>query len=126
MKKNPVIPYALIGALGILAMIVLASIGVNQMDEVRGGHGEEEPAGEQAGGGETDPEKIYQNSCLSCHGGDLEGSGIAPALNTVGGTLSKEEIENIINNGVPGTAMQGGFVDTEQASILAEWLAEKK
>ncbi|WP_102027000.1 cytochrome c550 [Salirhabdus sp. Marseille-P4669] len=124
MKRNPVVPYAIIGVLGILAMIILASVGVNQMDEVKGGN--EEGAAEE-GSGETvstDPEEIFQNNCSMCHGADLAGTGSAPALNDVGSRLSQADIEGVINNGQG--IMPPGIVQGEQVTILAEWLAEKK
>jgi cytochrome c550 len=126
MKKNPVIPYAMIAVLGIVAMIVLASVGVNQMDEVRGDHGGTE---QEDGNGEavsTDPEAIFQNNCSMCHGADLAGTNSAPALNTIGAEKTKEEIEEIIKNGVEGTMMTGSYASKEEAALLAEWLSEKK
>ncbi|MRG86618.1 cytochrome c550 [Salinibacillus xinjiangensis] len=126
MKKNPVIPYAIIGVLGIVAMIILASVGANQMDEVRG-EGEEGKASEEQSGGEAvmDAETLFQNNCSMCHGADLAGSGSAPALNKVGSKYSAKEIADIINNG-KGSGMPGGLVQPEQATALSEWLAEKK
>ncbi|QHS22784.1 cytochrome c [Virgibacillus sp. MSP4-1] len=128
MKKNPVIPFGIIAVLGIVAMIILSGVGVNQMDEA--GKGEKGDSTEQQaeGGGETTdakPEDIFQNTCASCHGADLAGTGAAPSLQTVGSKYSASEIEEIINNGTDG-GMPGGLVKPEQATKIAEWLAEKK
>lgn len=120
MKRNPVIPFAIIAVLGILAVIVLSVVGLDQQEKIASGddHGEEESA-------RTDPEEIVQ-SCIGCHGTDLEGSGGAPSLQHVGSEYSKEEILDIINNGIEGTSMMGGIVPPEEAEVLASWLAEKK
>lgn len=81
------------------------------------------------GGGETstasagDAEKLYQQNCLSCHGSNLEG-GVGPALDKIGGKLSKEEIETTIAEGKG--AMPPGILKGEEASQVAEWLAAKK
>lgn len=68
-------------------------------------------------------EEIYKKSCASCHGQDLSG-GAGPDLTTTGAEYSVEEIEDIINNGI-GT-MPAGLVPADEATVLAEWLAEKK
>ncbi|QDP40631.1 cytochrome c550 [Radiobacillus deserti] len=121
MKKNPVIPYALIAVLGILAMIVLSFVGLDQQDEIAN-------SGEQTEGEATasDPEAVFQNTCAGCHGADLSGgAGGAPSLQEVGSKYSQEEIQDIIMNG-KGTGMPAGLVDAEQAEAIAAWLAEKK
>lgn len=115
MTRNPVIPYFIIGIVGILLIIVLSSIGIHQMNDEAAGGGEEEIAS---------PEEIYQQNCASCHGGNLEG-GAAPALDKVGSKYSVEEIADIIQNG-KGTGMPGGLVTGEAQQLLAEWLAEHK
>ncbi|MFD1926906.1 cytochrome c551 [Sporosarcina siberiensis] len=72
----------------------------------------------------ADGEAIYQaNSCVSCHGGNLEG-GAGPALDKVGGSLSEDEIHGIIVDGKPG--MPAGIIEGEEATAVAKWLAEKK
>lgn len=113
MTRNPIIPYLITGIAGILLIIVLSSIGINQMNKEASG-GEEELAS---------PEEIYQQNCSSCHGGNLEGGG-GPALDKVGSNYSVEEIADIIQNGKG--AMPGGIVTGEAQQLLAEWLAEHK
>ncbi len=121
MKRNPIIPFALIAVLGILAMIVFSVVGLDQQKKIEtaeeGGEQTEEAVN-------SDPEEIVQ-SCIGCHGGDLEG-GSGPSLQDVGSKYSEEEILDIINNGIEGTAMPGGLVPAEEAEILAAWLAEKQ
>ncbi|MBT2685435.1 cytochrome c551 [Bacillus sp. ISL-37] len=82
--------------------------------------------GDEAGGGDTagaDPEKLYNQKCSSCHGGNLEG-GVGPKLSDVGSRLSQEEIESVIANGQG--SMPPKLLEGEDASAVAEWLANKK
>ncbi len=77
-------------------------------------------------GGETASagvEEIYQQSCASCHGGNLEGRN-GPELETVGSRIDKAEILDVIDNGRPG--MPGGLIKGDDAEKVADWLAEKK
>jgi cytochrome c551 len=68
-------------------------------------------------------EEVYQQSCLSCHGENLEG-GFGPALDNAGAEYSKDEILNIIHNGKG--QMPPNVVEGEDAEAVAAWLAEKK
>jgi cytochrome c551 len=68
-------------------------------------------------------EEVYQQSCLSCHGGNLEG-GFGPALDKIGAEYSKDEILDIIHNGKG--QMPANVVEGEEAEAVASWLAEKK
>ncbi|MGJ7920281.1 c-type cytochrome [Neobacillus sp. LXY-4] len=68
-------------------------------------------------------EKLYRQSCLSCHGENLEGKS-GPSLKAIGGKLHQEDIYEIIINGKG--MMPGGLVSETDAKILANWLAEKK
>jgi cytochrome c551 len=82
--------------------------------------------GDEAGGGDTvgaDPEKLYNQKCSSCHGGDLAG-GVGPKLSDVGSRLSQEEIESVIANGQG--SMPPKLLEGDNASAVAEWLANKK
>jgi cytochrome c551 len=94
-----------------------------------GGDDATEDTGTDTTGGETttadagDAEKLYNQKCSSCHGGDLTG-GVGPALDTAGANLSKEDIEGIIANGQG--AMPAGLLSGDEASQVAEWLAAKK
>ncbi|WP_404453037.1 cytochrome c [Virgibacillus necropolis] len=124
MKKNPVIPYAIIAVIGILLVIVVSIVGLDQqkaIEEQEKGGGEKQ---EQQEGATTDPAKIFESNCASCHGADLTG-GVGPDLTKVGSRYSKKEIKDIIMNG-KGSMMPGGLVPEPQAEALAKWLAEKK
>ncbi|MGP4061684.1 cytochrome c550 [Halobacillus sp. H74] len=121
MRKNPVIPFAVIAVLGIIVMIIVSSAGINQREAIQN---EEEGGGEQEETVDASPEELFQNQCATCHGGDLSG-GNGPNLQEVGSKYSAEEIKDIIVNG-KGSAMPAGLYTGEQATKLAEWLAEKK
>ncbi|API90559.1 MULTISPECIES: cytochrome c550 [Virgibacillus] len=125
MKRNPVIPYALIALLGILAVIVISVVGIGQRDDIQqAAEGGGEKAEESQEGETTDdPEAVYETNCSSCHGGDLSG-GMGPDLTQVGSKLSKDEIQNIIINGQG--QMPAGMASEAEAQVLAEWLAEKQ
>lgn len=86
-----------------------------------GGGGEDEAVNDTAGAG--DPEKIYNQKCSGCHGGELQG-GAGPELAHIGSKYSQEDIEGIIENGKG--AMPKGLLTGEDASAVAEWLAGKK
>ena len=70
-----------------------------------------------------DGDALFQQSCSSCHGGDLV-SGGAPDLDKIGSKYSKDEIEEIIVNGKGG--MPGGILTGEDANAVASWLSDKK
>ncbi|WP_042223434.1 cytochrome c550 [Oceanobacillus manasiensis] len=131
MRKNPVIPYALIALLGILAVIVISIIGIDQREQIQQAEeGEQtEEGGEssegESGEGETsdDPEAIFESNCASCHGADLSG-GAGPDLTQVGSRLSEDEIQDIIINGQG--SMPPGMATDQEAEVLASWLAEKQ
>lgn len=67
--------------------------------------------------------KLYNQKCASCHGGNLEGT-IGPELTEIGSKMSKDEIESAIVDGI-GT-MPAKLLVGEEASGVAEWLAEHK
>ncbi|WP_373892833.1 c-type cytochrome [Virgibacillus natechei] len=136
MKRNPVIPYAVIAVLGIITVLIISLVGVGQREDIQQaeeGNGEEEQqeesqgeeeSGEDSGGGETteDPSEIFESNCASCHGSDLSG-GAGPELAEVGNRYSADEIQEIIINGTDG-GMPGGLVDDDQAEAIATWLEE--
>lgn len=128
MKKNPVVPYALIAVIGIALVIVISIAGIHQRDDIQkaeeGGETQEQKGAEEGEGGETtDPEAIFKQNCSSCHGEDLSG-GMGPNLQDIGSKHSKDEIEGIIEEG-PGQ-MPPGLIEGDPKDAVAEWLAEKK
>jgi cytochrome c551 len=70
-------------------------------------------------------EKLVMQSCATCHGGNLQGTGNTPDLNKVGSRLSEAEILDIIENG-KGKGMPPGLLKGEDAEKAAAWLAEQK
>lgn len=72
---------------------------------------------------EIDGKSVVQQSCATCHGGQLQG-GNAPALNQLGAKYSEEEILDIILNGKD--RMPGGIVKGEKAEAAAEYLSTLK
>ncbi|MEO2077618.1 MAG: cytochrome c551 [Bacillus sp. (in: firmicutes)] len=71
-----------------------------------------------------DAQKIFDQKCSSCHGGDLKG-GMGPNLTKVGSKYSKDEILDILKNGKSG-GMPAGLVSGDEADQVADWLAAKK
>jgi cytochrome c550 len=126
MKKNPVIPYGIIAILGILTMIILSFVGVNQEEQIEQAHKNGGEQQEDGGAAEVvKPEEFVKTNCISCHGADLSG-GVGPSLQQVGGKYSKEELKEIVMNGIEGTSMPGLVENEAQAEAIAEWLSKKK
>lgn len=116
MQKNPIVPFILIMAFGIGLIFFLSIQGVDKKEEITAGHeegAEHGEGGETAEGGDFDPE-VAKGKCISCHGGDLEG-GVGPAL--AGTSLAKEELVEIITNGVEGTMMPGGLLPGQEEAM---------
>ncbi|MCB9455530.1 MAG: c-type cytochrome [Anaerolineaceae bacterium] len=69
--------------------------------------------------------ELYAANCVSCHGPNLEGSSIAPTLNTdVIRQTDGFELARIIEQGVPGTLMAGwsNALTSEEISALVQLL----
>lgn len=120
MKKNAVLPYAIIAVVGIVLVIVLSVAGNNQRTtlENQAKNGGTEEKKEVAA-----PEDIFSNNCAACHANDLSG-GMGPNLTKVGAKLSKDDIHDIILNGRGNMPAQN--VSEEESQAVAGWLAEKK
>lgn len=73
---------------------------------------------------EDELERIYARTCGTCHGDDLKGS-VGPELTTIGAKYSKEEIEDIIKNGI-GSMPPFDYFDDDEREILVDWLAGLK
>lgn len=101
------------------AVLVLGACG--------GGDKSDETDQGSTGGGETaavDAEAVVQQSCVTCHGGDLTGAS-GPALDKIGDKLSEEEIHDVIVNG-QGSMPPGIIKDEAEVQAVSEWLAAKK
>jgi cytochrome c550 len=120
MKRNPLIPFALIAVLGIVFMFLLSYQGLHK--------GKELAEAKKNGGKATQtaaskPEDIVKQTCTSCHGEQLQGA-IGPSLQKVGAKLSQDEIKNVLLHGRGN--MPAGLLPAEQASKVAEYLSKKK
>lgn len=122
MKGSPLIPFALIALIGIVLMAVMSAYGVDQRNALEE---EENGTGEQETVEIDDPiaagEELAQQSCINCHGGDLAGGSVGPAINGLDGQLSAEEISNIIQNGVGAMPPQTQY-SPEEADAISEYL----
>ncbi|MEI5907617.1 cytochrome c [Bacillus spongiae] len=79
------------------------------------------------GGGEDEPEKVgieklVDQKCATCHGGNLQGD-YGPKIDNIGAKLSEDEILDIIVN---GKGQMPGVLKGEEAKEVAEWFANKK
>lgn len=126
MKRNAVIPYAIIALVGIVMVIVISVAVVNQRDAIqKKAEGSEVTDQAQEGEVTQTPKEMFASSCASCHGDDLSGN-FGPPLKKIGSQLSKEEIHDIIKNG-KGDHMPGGLLKREaEIEAVAGWLSEHK
>ncbi|WP_026674677.1 c-type cytochrome [Alkalihalobacterium bogoriense] len=120
MKGQPLLPFAVTAIIGILLMLTLSLVGLNQ----QAGDGEEEAQEEIV---IDDPiaagEELAGRSCIGCHGGDLEGLGGNPAINQLAGKYSEEEIVDIITGGIGTMPAQGHLQEAEAEAIAAYLLS---
>lgn len=131
MKKNPVIPYAIIAGLGLIAVIIISVIGIDQRQAIQNEEENGEEQTEQAEGGEEGGEstsadageEVFQTNCTSCHGQDLA-SGPAPDLTEIGSKYSQEEIAEIVENGTDGGMPSFPQLQGDDLDALTEWLSE--
>ena len=108
--------------LGVISIFYLtyASVAMHDWDAAK-------KQGEIVLGPEIDQEDpayaIYEQSCIGCHGGNLEGGPAAPKLFGTG--LTAEEIADIAKNGTESGAMPAGlFKGTdEELVLLSEFIA---
>ncbi|MEK8128922.1 cytochrome c [Paenibacillus filicis] len=70
-------------------------------------------------------EVIYKQSCIACHGNDLEGK-VGPNLQKIGGKLSDQQLYKVIQNGRGGMPSFKTALKNEELVNLAKWLADKK
>jgi len=81
---------------------------------------------------ESEGFEIYQKaSCVACHAKDLKGQASIPALRGVGDKYTKEELIDVMKNGIGGMSPQWGDnlkkgLTENDLDKLAEWLAAQK
>lgn len=94
-------------------------------DEDAGGDTDTGGSGGNGGGGDTTAhaEEVLNQSCISCHGQNLEG-GLGPALNDVGSRMSEDEIRDIIVNGKG--QMPPNLISGEDLDAVVQYLSEQK
>lgn len=121
MNRNPIVPFIVIMVFGIGLMFLLSFKGLGDAEDL---------AKEAEGGGEkteetaaANPEDIYKQSCVGCHGDQYQGV-VGPKLKGVGDKLSEDEIKTILTDG-KGT-MPGGLVPADKTGDMAKWLAGLK
>lgn len=121
MKRNPLIPFAVIAAFGIVFMLVIG---------IWGGHAAQDREAKSNGTTEqkttasaATPDQIFQKNCAICHGNNLQG-GVGPNLQKIGASKTKDDILNQIKNG--GGQMPGGIISGDDAQKVADWLSQKK
>ncbi|AGT32819.1 cytochrome C' [Geobacillus genomosp. 3] len=120
MNRNPLIPFFIIMAFGIVLTFVLSFKGLGDAKEMA----EEKKGGEKTEqAAEFNPEQFYQQTCASCHGQSYEG-GVGPALKGVGERLSADQIKDVLQNGRGG--MPGGLVPADNLDAMTKWLAGLK
>jgi len=80
------------------------------------------------GAAATDPKSLYLRNCASCHGADLEGGRIGPALKTPKWPYGKDRdlLVKVIHQG-RGLSMPGfeGRLNNQQIESLTVWLQEQ-
>lgn len=121
MKRNPLIPFALIAALGIAVMLVFSFKGAHQKKEIAQG---EKGGGKQEQTASTKPDEIFAQTCVSCHGDQLQGV-VGPNLQKVGSRYTEAQIKEILTKGKEG-GMPAGLLQGQQLEAVAKWLSEKK
>ncbi len=103
----------------VLALVLVACGNEPEDDGDDAGSDEAQPE-ETEDVDEGDGEEIYQESCATCHGDDLEGAN-GPELED--NDLSKDEILEMIEEG--GDGMPADVVEGEDAESVAEWLEDQ-
>ena len=111
-------------ALVLGSAIALAACGGDDEEEVTDTDTTTEETADDAATSGADGEALVKETCVTCHGGNLEGMGNTPSLADVGERLSEEEIQDVILNGRGG--MPGGLLQGEDAEAAAAWLSEQK
>ena len=86
MKRNPLIPFALIAALGIIVMFVFSFQGLNKSKELA------DAKMAEASTNSIKPEDIVKQSCTSCHGDQLQGA-VGPNLQKLVGNFQRMKLK---------------------------------
>lgn len=75
----------------------------------------------------TEAANVYKQSCLQCHGGNLEGRmGKDTNLQTIGDRMTKDEIIEKIHNGGQRMPKVGRSMEDADIEKVSEWLSTLK
>ncbi|WP_413308718.1 cytochrome c550 [Bacillus sp. 1P10SD] len=118
MKRNPVIPFILIMVFGLVLVFVMSFKGLGDMKEVASEKGEGKGS-EKTEVAASNPEDIYKQTCIACHGDQYQGV-VGPTLKGVGSKYSKEQLVEIVTKGKGN--MPAGLVTPDKAGAMADWL----
>lgn len=118
MKRNPVIPFILIMVFGLVLVFVMSFKGLGDMKEVASEKGEGKGS-EKTEVAASNPEDIYKQTCVACHGDQYQGV-VGPTLKGVGSKYSKEQLVEIVTKGKGN--MPAGLVSPDKAGAMADWL----
>lgn len=69
-----------------------------------------------------DGEAIYNKSCSTCHGAELQGA-IGPTLVSIKSKYAEVDVLKLINEG--SNRMPGHLVSEKEAEIVTKWLLKK-
>ena len=92
-----------------LSLLLLAGCSSNAAD-----------AGKKAA---MDGEKLYENKCSACHGGNLKGA-VGPSLLNMGSKYSEDELFKMITEG--SDKMPGHLLTDDESRVVTKWLMVKK
>ena len=124
MKRNPIIPFVLVMAFGVVLMLILSFKGLGDMKEVAKSNGKSSAGADQTVTVASKPEDIYKSTCIGCHGDQYQGV-VGPSLKGVGKKYTVKQIETFITQG-KGGKMPAGLVKPEQAAAMAKWVSQIK
>ncbi|MDT8861769.1 cytochrome c [Alkalihalobacillus sp. MEB130] len=124
MKGRPLLPFAITAIVGILLMVALSFVGLDQRAQMNADPEEAEEV-EEFDDPVTAGQELAQQSCIGCHGGDLGGAS-GPALTALDGKYSVEEIADIITGGYGTMPAITNLNDVEADAIAQYLLAESE
>jgi cytochrome c551 len=92
-----------------------------------GGGGSGKAAADPLAKADPQVQTLYKNTCLSCHGANLEGR-VGPTTNLqhIGGRLTQEQIAKQIADGGGNMPGFGAKLKPDEVAALAAWLAGLK
>jgi len=125
MKGRPLLPFAVTAVIGILLMVALSFVGLNQRAEMNADPAEEAEEVTEFEDPVSAGRDLAQQSCIGCHGGDL-GGGAGPALTGLEGKYSVDEIADIITGGYGSMPAISNLNDVEADAIAQYLLAESE